>query len=123
MSSVRFAALLRRRLLQGAALLLAGAALPLAAAPVAVVAVESGAKADVVVLRGGPVYDLLAKGCPLDLHPKVFDIGQWAQSHLAKGPVLLRLAPPPMPPNKSSKISANPLEKSNPAAPAPPPAP
>ncbi len=53
MSSVRFAAVLRRRLFQGAALLLAGAALPLAAASVAVVAVESGAKADVVVLRGG----------------------------------------------------------------------
>ena len=45
----------------------------------------------VVVLRGSPVYDLLAKGCPLDLHPKVFDLGQCAQSHLAKAPVLLRL--------------------------------
>lgn len=45
----------------------------------------------VILLRGSPVRDLLAKGCPLDLHPRVFDIGQCAQSHLAKAPVLLRL--------------------------------
>jgi sarcosine oxidase subunit gamma len=44
----------------------------------------------VVVLRGDPVRDLLAKGCPLDLHPRVFDTGQCAQSHLAKTPILLR---------------------------------
>jgi sarcosine oxidase subunit gamma len=44
----------------------------------------------VVVLRGGPVRDLLAKGCPLDLHPRVFDVGRCAQSHLAKAPILLR---------------------------------
>ena len=44
----------------------------------------------VVVLRGGPVRELLAKGCPLDLHPRVFDVGQCAQSHLAKAPILLR---------------------------------
>ena len=34
--------------------------------------------------------DLLAKGCPVDLHPSVFDVGQCAQSHLAKAPILLR---------------------------------
>lgn len=44
----------------------------------------------VVVLRGAPVRELLAKGCPLDLHPKVFAIGQCAQSHLARAPILLR---------------------------------
>jgi sarcosine oxidase, subunit gamma len=44
----------------------------------------------VVALRGGAVRDLLAKGCPLDLHPRVFAAGQCAQSHLAKAPVLIR---------------------------------
>ena len=44
----------------------------------------------VVVLRGGSVRDLLAKGCPVDLHPSVFDVGQCAQSHLAQAPILLR---------------------------------
>jgi len=44
----------------------------------------------VVVVRGAPVRDLLAKGCPLDLHPHAFDFGQCAQSHLAKAPILLR---------------------------------
>ena len=43
-----------------------------------------------VVLRGGPVRELVAKGCPLDLHPRVFGIGQCAQSHLAKAPILIR---------------------------------
>lgn len=43
-----------------------------------------------VVMHGEPVRDLLAKGCPLDLHPRAFDIGQCAQSHLAKAPILLR---------------------------------
>ena len=53
MSTVHFAACLRRSLLRGAALLALGVGLPLAAVPVSVVAVESGAKADVVVLDGG----------------------------------------------------------------------
>jgi sarcosine oxidase subunit gamma len=44
----------------------------------------------VVVLRGGLVRELLAKGCPLDLHPRAFGIGQCAQSHLAKAPILIR---------------------------------
>jgi sarcosine oxidase subunit gamma len=44
-----------------------------------------------VVVHGEPVRDLLAKGCPLDLHPRAFDIGQCAQSHLAKAPILIRL--------------------------------
>jgi sarcosine oxidase subunit gamma len=45
----------------------------------------------VVVLRGARVRELLAKGCPLDLHPRAFDVGQCAQSHLAKAPILIRL--------------------------------
>lgn len=45
----------------------------------------------VLHLSGLAARDLLAKGCPLDLHPRVFDVGQCAQSHLAKAPLLLRL--------------------------------
>jgi sarcosine oxidase subunit gamma len=44
----------------------------------------------VVVVHGDPVRELLAKGCPLDLHPRAFDIGQCAQSYLAKAPILIR---------------------------------
>jgi sarcosine oxidase, subunit gamma len=43
-----------------------------------------------MVLRGPAVRDVLAKGCPLDLHPRAFGPGRCAQSHLAKAPVLLR---------------------------------
>ena len=49
----------------------------------------SGGQA-VVELRGRNVRDVLAKGCPLDLHPRVFGVGQCAQSHLAKGQILIR---------------------------------
>lgn len=44
-----------------------------------------------IVLRGAAAPEVLAKGCPLDLHPRVFDVGQCAQTHLAKAPILLRL--------------------------------
>lgn len=44
----------------------------------------------ILVLRGAAVRDLLAKGCPLDVHPAAFAPGACAQSHLAKAPVLLR---------------------------------
>jgi sarcosine oxidase, subunit gamma len=44
----------------------------------------------VIVLRGDPARDVLAKGCPLDLHPRAFDVGRCAQSHLAKAPILIR---------------------------------
>jgi sarcosine oxidase, subunit gamma len=37
----------------------------------------------------GDVRLLLARGCPLDLHPSAFRAGQCAQTHLAKAPVLL----------------------------------
>jgi sarcosine oxidase, subunit gamma len=43
----------------------------------------------IVVLRGKQVRALLAKGCPLDFHPRAFGPGQCAQSHLAKAPILL----------------------------------
>jgi sarcosine oxidase, subunit gamma len=44
----------------------------------------------VVVLRGAAVRELLAKDCPLDLHPDALGIGQCAQTRLAKAAVLLR---------------------------------
>jgi sarcosine oxidase subunit gamma len=44
----------------------------------------------VVVVHGEHVRQLLAKGCPLDLHPRAFDIGRCAQTHLAKVPILIR---------------------------------
>lgn len=42
-------------------------------------------------LAGPSARDVLAKGCPLDLHPRVFETGQCAQSLLAKVDVLLHL--------------------------------
>lgn len=44
----------------------------------------------VVALHGPHARDVLAKGCPLDLHPRAFDVRRCAQSHLAKAPILLR---------------------------------
>lgn len=44
----------------------------------------------VVELRGAAVRDLLARECPLDLHPRAFGVGQCAQTRLAKAGVLLR---------------------------------
>ena len=45
----------------------------------------------VIVIQGSAARAVLAKGCPLDLHPRVFGIGQCAQSHLAKAGMLLRI--------------------------------
>jgi sarcosine oxidase subunit gamma len=56
----------------------------------------------VVVLRGPSAREALSKGCPLDLHPKLFGIGRCAQSHLAKAAILLR----PMPPASAYEDSA-----------------
>jgi len=44
----------------------------------------------VIALRGAAVREVLAKGCPLDLHPRAFDAGRCAQSLLAKAPILIR---------------------------------
>jgi len=44
----------------------------------------------VLHLCGNRVRDVLAKGCPVDLREGTFVLGQCAQSHLAKAPVLLR---------------------------------
>ena len=43
----------------------------------------------IVNVRGNKARELLAKGCPIDLHPRVFGIGQCAQSHIAKAPVII----------------------------------
>ncbi len=43
----------------------------------------------VIGLAGAHARDVLAKGCPLDLHPRAFGPGQCAQSSLAKALVIL----------------------------------
>jgi sarcosine oxidase, subunit gamma len=40
-------------------------------------------------VRGARARDLLAKGCPLDLHPRMFAAGRCAQSHCAKTMITL----------------------------------
>lgn len=40
-------------------------------------------------LKGPGAADLLARGCPLDLHPRAFGTGALAQSHVAKAGVVL----------------------------------
>jgi sarcosine oxidase subunit gamma len=52
--------------------------------------VQIGGGQTVWCLEGDSARELLARGCPLDLHPRVFTIGQCAQTHVAKAPVLLR---------------------------------
>lgn len=44
----------------------------------------------VLELSGEHARDVLAKGCPLDLHPRVFGPGQCAQSHYFKAGVMVR---------------------------------
>ncbi len=52
--------------------------------------VEVGGGQTVLELRGPGVREVLAKGVPLDLHPRAFADGQCAQTHCAKAPLLLR---------------------------------
>ena len=40
-------------------------------------------------IRGTAAIDLLRKGCPLDLHPSVFSVGQCAQTILGKAAITL----------------------------------
>jgi sarcosine oxidase, subunit gamma len=54
-------------------------------------AVTDVSEARTIILVAGPrARDLLAKGTPLDLHPRVFGTGQCAQTALAKANVILR---------------------------------
>jgi len=43
----------------------------------------------VLHLSGRPVRDVLAQGCPLDLHPRAFERGACAGSHFFKASILL----------------------------------
>ncbi|QRX84997.1 sarcosine oxidase subunit gamma [Glaciimonas sp. PAMC28666] len=54
----------------------------------AVVDVSSGNTT--LVMSGEKVRAVLQKGCPLDFHPRVFTVGQCAQSHYFKAGVVLR---------------------------------
>lgn len=51
--------------------------------------VDVGSGYTVLEASGERVRDVIARGCPLDLHPKVFGQGQCAQSHYFKAPVVL----------------------------------
>ena len=48
----------------------------------------------IIRIAGAHARDVLAKGCPLDLHPKSFGPGQCAQSLLGRGDMLLHCAQP-----------------------------
>jgi sarcosine oxidase subunit gamma len=52
-------------------------------------AVDQSASRLIVELSGPSARDVLASCCALDLHPRVFEPGQCAQTLVAKAPVLL----------------------------------
>ncbi|AKZ28137.1 sarcosine oxidase subunit gamma [Ralstonia pseudosolanacearum] len=52
-------------------------------------AVDVGSGYTVVEISGQCARDVLARGCPLDLHPRVFKPGQCAQSHYFKASIVL----------------------------------
>jgi sarcosine oxidase, subunit gamma len=52
-------------------------------------AVDVGSGYTVLELDGPKVRDVLARGCPLDLHPGLFAPGQCAQSHYFKASIVL----------------------------------
>lgn len=51
--------------------------------------VDVSAQRRTLVLRGPDVRELLAHGCSIDLHPRVFGAGRCAQTALARAPVVL----------------------------------
>ena len=51
--------------------------------------VEVGDGFTTLAVRGPGAADLLARGCPLDLHPRAFPAGALAQSHIAKANVTI----------------------------------
>lgn len=68
------------------------AALQQALAGVHSAVVDVGHGNTTLLLQGPGSSDLLARGCPLDLHPRAFPTGALAQSHIAKaGAVVLCL--------------------------------
>ena len=50
---------------------------------------DVGSGYNVLRLSGRPVREVLAQGCPLDLHPRAFGVGRSAGSHFFKTSVLL----------------------------------
>ena len=52
-------------------------------------AVDVGSGYTVVEASGDRVRDVIARGCPLDLHPQVLQPGQCAQSHYFKASIVL----------------------------------
>ena len=50
---------------------------------------DVGSGYSVLRLSGRPVREVLAQGCPLDLHPRAFGFGRSAGSHFFKASVLL----------------------------------
>ncbi|MEX3786798.1 sarcosine oxidase subunit gamma [Paraburkholderia sp. BR14374] len=52
-------------------------------------AVDVGSGYTVLEIKGTRTRDVLARGCPLDLHPKLFGVGQCAQSHYFKASITL----------------------------------
>ena len=55
-------------------------------------AVDIGSGYTVLEISGTRTREVLSRGCPLDLHPKLFGEGQCAQSHYFKAS--LTLCPP-----------------------------
>jgi sarcosine oxidase subunit gamma len=54
-------------------------------------AITEVSEARTIILAAGPkARDLLAKGTPLDLHPRAFGVGHCAQTALARANVILR---------------------------------
>ena len=51
--------------------------------------IELGAGQTVIEIAGARAREVIAKGCPLDLHPRVFGAGRCAQSRLARTTVTL----------------------------------
>ena len=51
--------------------------------------VEVGDGFTTLAVQGPGAADLLARGCPLDLHPRTFPAGALAQSHIAKANVTI----------------------------------
>lgn len=65
------------------------AALTAALAGMHVSVVDTTDARTTIRLHGAHARDVLMKGCPLDLHPRVFGPGQCAQSLIAKADVLI----------------------------------
>jgi sarcosine oxidase subunit gamma len=52
-------------------------------------AVDVGSGYTLIRVSGARAQDMLARGCPLDLHPAVFEVGHCAQSHFFKASILI----------------------------------